>query len=160
MSRETKIGIAVFILLLFIGTAGLFLEPFHWLHRDTYEVHAVFDNAQGIREKAQVLYAGVYVGNVRRIRVKDGKAILDLDIKEKTVIPEDARFTIDSSGVVGDLYVKISGGRPGSRILSDGMTVQEYRNDRMDELMNKAGKLMDTAKSVQENIEGLRDGGK
>lgn len=156
MSRETKIGIAAFILLLFIGTTGLFLEPSRWFHKDFYEVHAVFDNAQGIREKAQVLYAGVSVGHVRKIRVEDGKAVLDLSIREKTRIPEDARFTIDTTGVVGDLYVKISGGRPGSRVLSDGMTVYEYKNDRMDELMNKAGRLMDTARSVQENIEGFR----
>ena len=83
--------------------------------------------------------------------------MLDLDIREGTVIPEDARFTIDSSGVVGDLYVKISGGRPGSRNLSDGMTVQEYKNDRMDELMEKAGRLMDTAKSLQGNIEEFKE---
>ena len=157
MSRETKIGIVAFILLFFIGAAGLFLEPSRWFHRDFYEIHAVFDNAQGIRDHAQVLYAGVSVGRVRRIHVKDGKAVLDLDIREGTVIPEDARFTIDSSGVVGDLYVKISGGRPGSRNLSDGMTVQEYKNDRMDELMDKAGRLMDTAKSLQGNIEEFKE---
>ena len=123
MSRETKIGIVAFILLFFMGAAGLFLEPSRWFHKDFYEIHAVFDNAQGIRDHAQVLYAGVSVGRVSRIHVKDGKAVLDLDIREGTVIPEDARFTIDSSGVVGDIYVKISGGRPGSRNLSDGMTV-------------------------------------
>ena len=157
MSRETKIGMAVFILLLFIGVAGLFLEPSRWFHKDTYEVHAVFDNAQGIKENAHVLYAGVYVGNVHKIHVKDGQAVLDLYIRKKTQIPEDARFTIDTSGVVGDLYVKISGGRPGSRLLTDGMTVQEYKNDRMDELMEKAGRLMDTAKSLQGNIEGFKE---
>ena len=157
MSRETKIGIVAFILLFFISAAGLFLEPSRWFHRDFYEIHAVFDNAQGIRDHAQVLYAGVSVGRVRKIHVKDGKAVLDLDIREGTVIPEDARFTIDSSGVVGDLYVKISGGRPGSRSLSDGMTVQEYKNDRMDELMEKAGRLMDTAKGLQGTIEEFKE---
>ena len=32
MSRETKIGIVAFILLFFIGAAGLFLEPSRWFH--------------------------------------------------------------------------------------------------------------------------------
>ena len=156
MSRETKIGIAVFFLALVIGAAGLFMTPSRLFHRNTYEIHAVFDNAQGIRENAQVLYAGVYVGNVRKIRVEDGKAILVMDIKKSAVIPADARFTIDTSGAVGDLYVKISGGRPGSTPLSDGMTVQEYKSDRMDQLMTKAGHLLDTAKSMQQNIEELK----
>ena len=123
MSRETKTGIAVFFLALIIGAAGLFMTPSRLFHRNTYEIHAVFDNAQGIRENAQVLYA---------------------------------RFTIDTSGVVGDLYVKISGGRPGSTPLSDGMTVQEYKSDRMDQLMTKAGHLLDTAKSMQQSIEELK----
>lgn len=156
MSRETKIGIAVFFLALLIGAVGLFAAPSRLFHRHTYEIHAIFDNAQGIRDNAQVLYAGVYVGNVRKIRVEDGKAILDMDIKKTAVIPADARFTIDTNGVVGDLYVKISGGRPGSTPLSDGMTVQEYKNDRMDELMSKAGRLLDTAKSMQQNMEELK----
>lgn len=156
MSRETKIGIAVFFLALLIGAVGLFAAPSHLFHRHTYEIHAVFDNAQGIRENAQVLYAGVYVGNVRKIRIEGGKAILDMDIKKTAVIPQDARFTIDTNGVVGDLYVKISGGRPGSTPLSDGMTVQEYKSDRMDELMTKAGHLLDTAKSMQQSMEELK----
>ena len=156
MSRETKIGIAVFFLALMIGAVGLFASPSRLFHRHTYEIHAVFDNAQGIRENAQVLYAGVYVGNVRKIRINGGKAILDMDIKKTAVIPQDARFTIDTNGVVGDLYVKISGGRPGSTPLSDGMTVQEYRSDRMDELMAKAGHLLDTAKSMQQSMEELK----
>lgn len=58
------------------------MTPSRLFHRNTYEIHAVFDNAQGIRENAQVLYAGVYVGNVRKIRVEDGKAILVMDIKK------------------------------------------------------------------------------
>ena len=37
------------------------------------------------------------------------------------------------------------------------MTVQEYKNDRMDELMEKAGRLMDTAKSLQGNIEEFKE---
>lgn len=156
MSRETKIGIAVFFLALMIGAVGLFASPSRLFHRHTYEIHAVFDNAQGIRENAQVLYAGVYVGNVRKIRIEGGKAILDMDIKKTAVIPQDAQFTIDTNGVVGDLYVKISGGRPGSTPLSDGMTVQEYRSDRMDKLMTKAGHLLDTAKSMQQSMEELK----
>lgn len=155
MSRETKIGIIVFFVLLFVGAAALFLSPARLFHRDTYEIHAVFDDAHGIRENAQVLYAGVYVGNVHRIRTENGKAVLDLLIKKSAVIPQDARFTLDTSGVVGDLYVRISGGRPGSQPLHEGMTVTEYKTDRMDRLMEKAGKLMDTAKSLQENIEAV-----
>lgn len=52
--------------------------------------------------------------------------------------------------------MKISGGRPGSTPLSDGMTVQEYKSDRMDQLMTKAGHLLDTAKSMQQSIEELK----
>ena len=49
MSRETKIGIVAFILLFFMGAAGLIHEPSRWFHKDFYEIHDVFANAPDIR---------------------------------------------------------------------------------------------------------------
>lgn len=157
MTRETKIGMVALFMLILAGTLGLILPSIPWLHRDTYEVNAVFDNARGIKENAQVLYAGVYIGRVHKIELKEGKAVLHLFINKKASIPEDAHFSIDSSGVIGDQYVKIEGGRPGSSALQQGMTVYEFKNDRMERLMGKAGKLLDTARSMQASIASYKE---
>lgn len=98
------------------------------------------------------------MGRVNKIRAENGKAVLDLYIRNNEMIPTDCRVSIDSSALVGDLYVKLSGGRPGGEILKDGDTIYEYHNDRMDKLMEKAGKLMKSAQKVQENIEALSGG--
>ena len=87
------------------------------------------DNAQGIRDHAQVLYAGVSVGRVRRIHVKDGKAVLDLDIegivlkqgaptdlpKALAALQKGKKFTPES---VSRLLEKISASGYGDKRLS------------------------------------------
>lgn len=155
MTKEMKIGMIALTAAILLGIFSLFALPLKIFHQDIFEVHAVFDNARGIKKSAQVLYAGVIVGRVNKIRTENGKAVLDLYIRNKEMIPTDCRVSIDSSALVGDLYVKLSGGRPGGDILKDGDTIYEYHNDRMDKLMEKAGKLMESAQKVQENIEAL-----
>ncbi len=155
MSRETKVGMVGLIFFMVALIAALFLPGMKIFNRNIYEIHAVFDDAKGIRENAQVRYAGVYVGRVHKITTKDGKADLTLYMQKKAEIPEDAAFTLDSDGAIGDMYVKITGGRPGARNLHEGMVVYESQDDRMKRLMDKAQKLLDTAKNVQGNIESL-----
>ena len=155
MTKETKVGIIGLVLFMVALIAALFLPGTKWFNRNVYEIHAIFDDAKGIRENAQVRYAGVYVGRVHKITTKDGRADLTLYMQKKADIPEDASFTLDSDGAIGDMYVKISGGRPGARSLHEGMVVYESQDDRMKRLMTKAQKLLDTAKDVQGNIEAL-----
>lgn len=155
MSRETKAGMAGLIFFMIALIAALFLPGMKYFNRSIYEIHAIFEDAKGIKKNAQVRYAGVYVGRVHKITAKDGKADLTLYMQKKAEIPEDAAFTLDNDGAIGDMYVKISGGRSGSRILHEGMVVYEAKNDRMERLMTRAQKLLDTARNVQENIESL-----
>ena len=89
MSRESRIGMFVFIGIVVIGLIGLFLNPIERLRDQYFRVDAVFDDAGGIRDESPVLYAGVCVGRVHSFEVKDGKAILTLQIKKKALIPKD-----------------------------------------------------------------------
>lgn len=153
MTKETKIGMTALLLFLAIGIAALLLHPMERLFPTTFPITATFDNAQGIKPGASVLHAGVKVGRLKAITVEEGKAVLHLEINQNAMIPRDALFTIATSGIVGDTYVKVSDGNLSSGILASGATVTEAKDPRMDALMEKANHLMDSAEKMQQAIE-------
>ncbi len=157
LSKETKVGVFALVICVILGLAAFFWNPMHYFRNDTYSVQAVFDNVQGVKVGNHVMYAGVSVGKVQRISIEDGKAVLHLVMKKEISIPQDAQFTIDNKGVVGDYYVKITGGHPASGTLQEGMTVAEYHSDKMDRLLEKANHLMDTAENVGKNVNKVRN---
>ena len=152
MTKETKIGMTALLLFLAIGIAALLLHPMERLFPTTFPVYAVFDDAQGITPGASVLHAGVKVGQLKAITIEEGKAVLHLEINQKAMIPRDAAFSIAASGLIGDSYVKISGGNLSAGILASGATVTEDKDPRMDALMDKADHLMDSAEKMQQAI--------
>ena len=153
MTKETKIGMTALFLFLAIGIATLLLHPMERLFPTTFPITAIFDNAQGIKPGASVLHAGVKVGQLKAITIEEDKAVLHLEINQKAMIPRDAAFSIAASGLIGDSYVKISGGNLSAGILASGTTVTEDKDPRMDALIEKANHLMDSAEKMQQAIE-------
>lgn len=152
MTKETKIGMTALLLFLAIGIAALLLHPMERLFPITFPVYAVFDDAQGITPGASVLHAGVKVGRLKAITIEEGKAVLHLEIDRKATIPKDAAFSITTSGLIGDTYVKISGGDLSAGVLASGATVTERKDPRMDALIDKADRLMGSAEKMQQAI--------
>ena len=152
MTKETKIGIIGFFLCCLIGIGAFFFHSFPFKNKDAIEVHVVFNEASGIGPGNKVLYSGVSVGRIKKISIVDGKANVTLSLNEGTTIPQDAQFTIDTKGLIGDSYIRVTGGHPSAGLLQDGMTLTEYQDDRMDKLMAKASHLMDSAEQLQENV--------
>lgn len=149
MTKETKIGMTALLLFLAIGIAALLLHP---MFPTTFPVYAVFDDAQGITPGASVLHAGVKVGRLKAITIEEGRAVLHLEIDRKATIPKDAAFSITTSGLIGDTYVKISGGDLSAGALASGATVTERKDPRMDALIDKADRLMGSAEKMQQAI--------
>lgn len=134
MSRESRIGMFAFIGIVVIGLIGLFLNPIERLRDQYFRVDAVFDDAGGIRDESPVLYAGVCVGRVHSFEVKDGKAILTLQIKKKALIPKDCTVGTSSTDVI-----------------------YETKSDRMDKIIAKAQKLIESAETTKDNIDKMRN---
>ena len=53
-----------------------------------FDVTGYFEDAEGIEPGSSIQYAGVEVGRVNSIAVKDGQAVLSLRLYEGTQIPE------------------------------------------------------------------------
>lgn len=125
---ELKVGIFIMI-----GIAILFLIVFSIgdinLSKTGYRIKVQFNFAAGIGGTAPVRYAGVGVGQVQGIRIvqdekgQTSKAELTIWINDKVGIEKDAEVTINTLGLLGEKYLEIFPGTPGSAIVQPNDTM-------------------------------------
>src|SRR5207245_4515384 len=74
------------------------------------EVQAEFDSVAGLKPGASVEIAGVQVGHVKRIGLKDDRALVILSLRPGVKLYGDAIASIKTRGLIGDQYVSLSPG--------------------------------------------------
>jgi phospholipid/cholesterol/gamma-HCH transport system substrate-binding protein len=89
-----------------------------------YDVSAVFDRIEGLRDGGDVRISGIKVGSItsQSLDLKNYVAVLHLSIDPSIKLPTDSAATITSSGLLGDKYLSIIPGveddfiKPGGKI--------------------------------------------
>ncbi len=106
---ETKVGLFVFIGLVLLALLLIQFSKGTSLFRGTYTLRLHAANVGGLKQRANVLLAGVQVGSVSEMQLAgDGKSVtILLKIYKGTKIYSDARFVIEQSGFLGDQYVSV-----------------------------------------------------
>ena len=128
MTKEVKTGMMAFIVLVAAMAVFLFVRPKDWFDGNYFRMTASFSSVQGIKKGNEVRYAGVRVGEVSKISTEGNEGILEMRIKKDAQIPLDAEFTVSQSGVSGDYYVDIRGGRFWTAVISGRGCVPEKRD--------------------------------
>jgi phospholipid/cholesterol/gamma-HCH transport system substrate-binding protein len=114
----------IFLVLVVIVTYFAFSKanPF----AQPYELKAVFDNANELKERSPVRIAGVEVGKVKKVEpYGEDKAIVHMEIEEKGLpIKEDAQLKIRQRIFLeGNYFVDLQPGTPGAKERDSGSTV-------------------------------------
>ena len=154
---ELKVGI--FIL---IGIAILFLIVFSVgdinFSKKGYHINVQFNFANGIGPTAPVRLAGVGVGQVQGIRViysekdKVTKAELHVWIQEGARIENDAKATINTLGLLGEKYLEIFPGTPGSAILKNDDLIIGRDPIPMERVTENLANLSDSVTTIVDRI--------
>ncbi len=85
-------------------------------------VTARFSSVTGLTAGTDVEIAGVPVGRVESISVKDYQAVVLMRIRKGIGLPEDTIASVKTRGLIGDVYISLSPGAsekmipPGGRI--------------------------------------------
>lgn len=131
------LGIAALAVLSFrLGRVEMFPKP-------SYTLAANFDNISGLKTGDQVQIAGVDVGKVIGIKLKDDRASVQMRINKGVKIDDEAIASIKTSGIIGDKYVAISLG-PSDKMLADGGVIRHTQSafvleDAIGQLINSSG---------------------
>jgi phospholipid/cholesterol/gamma-HCH transport system substrate-binding protein len=110
--KGLELGVGVFLLigLLCLAYLSFKLGDVQWWGSSNYRVYAEFSTVGGLKEQASVTMAGVQIGSVEKISLKDGRALVALNIHKDVQLEEDASANIRTQGLIGDKYVSISPG--------------------------------------------------
>jgi len=156
MSRAARLG-AFIVSTLAILAAGIFIiGSKQYLFSSTYQLKAQFDNVEGLDDGADVRLGGVHRGTVHSIVSphKPGEkvtVIMDLDKATHEVIKQDSVATIETEGLLGNQYMAISFGSPGTPDVRDGDTIASQPPLEMSDLLQKTSGLLDSSQQAIQN---------
>ena len=91
------------------------------LRNDSYVLKAVFPTVAGLKAKAQVTMAGVSIGEVKDIRLKNDRAEVVMSIKKDVKLEDDSIASIKTMGIIGEKYVAIAPGASDTYLKNGGV---------------------------------------
>jgi phospholipid/cholesterol/gamma-HCH transport system substrate-binding protein len=132
-----------------------------------FRINVEFDNAQAVTpgqgQTAQV--AGVRIGDIAEVSLRDGRAIVGLDIEPRyaDLIRRDARAQLRPRTGLKDMYVQVFPGREGPPV-KEGFTIAQSRSLTdvdLDEILSELDERTRDYVTLLANGagEGLRDRG-
>ncbi|WP_025209202.1 MlaD family protein [Hippea sp. KM1] len=120
-NRKAEVIVGLFILLV-LGVLTWLTTQMGKLNlnkKPTYTIYATFRDVSGLDLNTKVKVAGVDVGYIKNIGLKDGKAVVVLSIYKQYKIPKDSIAIIKSKSLLGEKYLQIKFGNS-SQYLSNG----------------------------------------
>ena len=122
---EITVGIFVFLGIMAMSWMAIKLGQIGGLGSSGYHISATFEDAGGLRAGADVMLAGVSIGRVASVQLKDQEeALLILEIQNGVKLTTDAIAAVRTKGIIGERYVRISQGAD-EDTLSDGDELEE-----------------------------------
>ena len=124
VNMEMMVGLFLLAGIACLGYLSLRLGKLEILGGDTVPVVAEFSSVAGLKTGAGVEIAGVEVGRIDSIAIRDYKAVVRMEIRKGIALQEDAIASVRTRGLIGDKYVSISPGAS-DRLIPPGGRIRE-----------------------------------
>ncbi|HJT20202.1 MAG TPA: outer membrane lipid asymmetry maintenance protein MlaD [Nitrospira sp.] len=121
---ELAVGVFVLIGILCLAYLSIKLGKLELIGGNVYEVVAQFDTASGLKPGSAVEIAGVEVGRVRGIVLKDDRAAVTLAVNDRVKLYSDTIASIKTRGIIGEKFLALSPGGGGDQ-LKPGDTIRD-----------------------------------
>ena len=161
--RGTQIKVGIFILI-GLATVGMMVVYFGRLgdgFSSYYNVKVEFTNASGLLRGSEVLLAGAKVGRITNepTILPDMRGVyVDVRILDQVKIPVGSKFSIGSSGLLGDKYIEIAldrGGVEKGFIKSGDILKGSESGGGIAEMADGAGELIADLRTTVGNINAV-----
>ena len=121
---ETVVGVFVLVGIVCLGYLAIKLGKLELVGGDVYEVEAQFNTASGLKPGSTVEIAGVEVGRVRGITLKEDRAMVKLAVNNTVKLYTDTIASIKTRGIIGEKFLALSPGGGGDP-LKPGDTIRD-----------------------------------
>src|SRR5881409_3325248 len=140
---EFKVGAFVFVGLAMLGALVVQFGRLGEGFKTYYALTVRFSDASGLLKGSDVLLAGARIGKVaggpRMVREGNGVDI-PLKIYDYIKIPESSKFTVGSSGLLGDRFVNVTvAPGPRTKFIGPNEYIQGTREGGFDDLTREGG---------------------
>ena len=158
---ETEIKVGIFVAL---GTALIMLVIMllgggQSIFSRKVEFHTRFKAAEGIIEGAMVKVAGVKVGQVSGIKFIQDSGMVDVEFsvnaKFRDAIHEDSSVSVATQGVLGDRYLVVTYGTPGSPLAEPGAELKSDAPRDLKDYLNSADEVLVRVKGSLKSLETI-----
>ncbi len=121
---ELVVGVFVLIGIACLAYLSIKLGKLEVIGGRNYTVFAEFTSASGLKNGASVEIAGVEVGRVKEIALKDDRALVALAINDGVTLYTDTIASIKTRGIIGEKFMALSPGG-GGEPLKPGETIRD-----------------------------------
>jgi phospholipid/cholesterol/gamma-HCH transport system substrate-binding protein len=121
---EMVVGVFVLVGMLCLGYLAVKLGKLELVSGDVYEVEAQFNTASGLKAGSTIEIAGVEVGRVRGITLKEDRAMVKLAVNNTVKLYTDTIASIKTRGIIGEKFLNLSPGGGGDS-LKPGDTIRD-----------------------------------
>lgn len=130
---ELVVGVFVLVGILCLGYLSIKLGKLEVIGGHQYDVQAEFSSVTGLKPGATVEIAGVEVGRIKSIALKEDQALVTLAIHDGIKVYSDTFASIKTRGIIGEKFITLSPGgggdvlKPGDKIrdTESGLDLEE-----------------------------------
>jgi phospholipid/cholesterol/gamma-HCH transport system substrate-binding protein len=154
---EFKVGIFVFVGLAMLAALVVQFGRLGEGFKTYYTLTVRFNDASGLLKGTDVLLAGARIGKVagppQLVREGNGIAV-PLKIYDSIKIPEGTKFTVGSSGLLGDRFVNVTMPTGQAKAyLSPNAYVSGARETGIDDLTREGGALVNDLRGTVQKVD-------
>lgn len=121
---ETAVGVFIVVGIACLAWLSMRLGKVEIGGGNPSPVSAEFASVAGLRAGSTVEIAGVQVGSVEAIDVKEYKAVVRMRVQRDIGLPEDTIASVRTRGLIGDKYISLSPGAS-DRMIPAGGKIRE-----------------------------------
>lgn len=150
-----RVGWFVFLGLVLIAALMLNFSRGVGFFKPRYELNMSTRTVAGLKEGADVYLSGVKIGSVKAIRLETQKqgVQVQLTLLEEFPLHTDSKFMIEQQGVLGDQFVNVMPGSPGSALFKDGDAVEGTEPFNLNEVAQSANGLIKQFEKLGATVE-------
>jgi phospholipid/cholesterol/gamma-HCH transport system substrate-binding protein len=156
---EFKVGAFVFVGLVMLGALVVQFGRLGEGFKTYYPLTVRFSDASGLLKGSDVLLAGARIGKVaggpRMVREGHGVEV-PLKIYDYIKIPDGSKFTVASSGLLGDRFVSVTmpPGQP-KNFIAPNSHISGTRENGLDDLTREGGALVNDLRGTVRDVDNM-----
>ncbi len=152
MNSQARLGAFVLVaLILFVFATGR-VGDIVWVKQDTNVVETEFDDLMGLDVQSPVLMAGVKIGIVQEIMLRNNRAVVRVALNQDVRLPASTRATIIGRGLVGEKNLSLSAEPGDSDWLPDGALIPSDPSGDISTFIAQSSSITDDIKKLSDTL--------